>query len=240
MVKFFIPIESNPEVFDLYSTRIGASNVPTQYSWQDVFGLDPELLAMVPGADTTLAVLLLFPITADTENLRKEEQLKLANTAPPTDVYFMKQTIGNACGTIGLLHCVANLTDQLNIDPNSFISQFLEATKDLDSDKRGKFLESPPEGAPTIDAIHEAAATAEASATAAPDADANIDLHFATFVVKNGHLWELDGRKAQAIDHGPSERGMQLLTDVSRVIKENFVEKANSLNFSLLALTAAK
>ena len=26
----------------------------------------------------------------------------------PKDLYFMRQTIGNACGTIGLLHVLAN------------------------------------------------------------------------------------------------------------------------------------
>lgn len=28
-------------------------------------------------------------------------------------VYFMKQTIGNACGTVGLLHALGNNTDTL-------------------------------------------------------------------------------------------------------------------------------
>lgn len=29
------------------------------------------------------------------------------------DVYFMRQTIGNACGTIGLIHAVANNQEHL-------------------------------------------------------------------------------------------------------------------------------
>ena len=82
-------------------------------------------------------------------------------------------------------------------------------------------------------------AAAQQGATAAPEPDADVDLHFAAFVVKDGRLWELDGRKSQAINHGPSAPGMQLLEDVATVIKRNFVEKANSLNFSLLALTGA-
>ena len=31
-----------------------------------------------------------------------------------SSVYFTKQTIGNACGTIGLLHALGNNTDRLN------------------------------------------------------------------------------------------------------------------------------
>lgn len=67
----------------------------------------------------------------------------------------MKQTIGNACGTIGLLHCVANSKTVLNFKPGSFLEQFLNDTNDLSPDARGKHLEQPPEGAISIDAIHE-------------------------------------------------------------------------------------
>ena len=34
--------------------------------------------------------------------------------AAEQDVYFMKQTISNACGTIGLLHAVGNNLDELS------------------------------------------------------------------------------------------------------------------------------
>lgn len=29
--------------------------------------------------------------------------------------YFMKQTVGNACGTIGLLHAVGNITNEIKL-----------------------------------------------------------------------------------------------------------------------------
>ena len=185
MVKHFIPIESNPDVFDEYSAKLGAVNVPTEYQFNDVLGLDQvrknpqpfipwhtlqpthphthltiqvtqELLGMVP--QPAIAVLLLFPITADTERLRQEEQHAIDQagiTPSPSSVYFMKQTIGNACGTIGLLHCLANATDYLQLEPNSFLSQFLTATGGMSPAERGAYLEHPPENAPSIDSIHE-------------------------------------------------------------------------------------
>ena len=32
-----------------------------------------------------------------------------------SSVYFMKQTVGNACGTIGLLHAIGNLTSKIKL-----------------------------------------------------------------------------------------------------------------------------
>ena len=38
----------------------------------------------------------------------------------------------------------------------------------------------------------------------APSVDEDINLHFICFVEKDGHLYELDGRKPFPINHGPS------------------------------------
>ena len=35
------------------------------------------------------------------------------------DLYYMKQTIGNACGTVGLIHALCNNTDKLDLDGQS-------------------------------------------------------------------------------------------------------------------------
>ena len=75
---------------------------------------------MPPSAWTqpVLAVVLLFPITPETEAARKEEQAEheragAAAPPPPPDLFYMRQTIGNACGTIALLHCLGNSRDVL-------------------------------------------------------------------------------------------------------------------------------
>lgn len=34
---------------------------------------------------------------------------------PSKKVYFLKQTVGNACGTIGILHAIGNATSKINI-----------------------------------------------------------------------------------------------------------------------------
>lgn len=40
--------------------------------------------------------------------LEEEAEIKAQRQEVSSEVYFMKQTIGNACGTIGLIHAVAN------------------------------------------------------------------------------------------------------------------------------------
>lgn len=265
--KHWIPLEANPDVLDSFAQKLGVQNLPTEYKFCDIYGLDDDLLAFVP--QPVLAVLLLFPITPDTEALRAErkeeratpfgthlprtqqlspptltlhplrgisfaeqEALKTAGP-PPASLYYMKQTIGNACGTIGLLHSVANCRPPLVLSDGSFLQQFFASTEGLTPEERGAFLENPPADAPTMDAIHEEAARQGATEAPAPDAD--VDLHFVAFVLKGGHVWELDGRKAGPVDHGTSSEGT-LLKDVAAVVKKNFVERANSLNFSLIAL----
>ena len=44
------------------------------------------------------------------------------------DIYYMKQTISNACGTVAMIHSVANNLDVIDLQ-NGILKDFLEATK---------------------------------------------------------------------------------------------------------------
>ena len=72
-----------------------------------------------------------------------------------SSVYYMKQTIGNACGTIALLHSIGNNIDRLEVRKGSFLDGFLSATRTMSPVERGSYLETPPEEAISIDSIHE-------------------------------------------------------------------------------------
>ncbi|KAG8758823.1 ubiquitinyl hydrolase 1, partial [Ceratobasidium sp. 428] len=103
----WIPLESNPEVFNAWAGKLGLSTAVHGFS--DVYGLDPELLAMVPSPSK--AILLVFPITDATEQKRKEDDARLEKEKQPDvdpTLIYIKQTISNACGTIGLLHAIGN------------------------------------------------------------------------------------------------------------------------------------
>uniref|UniRef100_A0A061SEX6 Ubiquitin carboxyl-terminal hydrolase n=1 Tax=Tetraselmis sp. GSL018 TaxID=582737 RepID=A0A061SEX6_9CHLO len=111
--KRWLPLESNPEVMTTFLGQLGVDT--SKWAFCDIFGLDQELLAMVP--QPVLAVLMLFPITDETEKARQKEEDQISESGQrlSSDVWFTKQTVGNACGTIGLIHAVANNTDRINI-----------------------------------------------------------------------------------------------------------------------------
>uniref|UniRef100_A0A383W0T3 Ubiquitin carboxyl-terminal hydrolase n=1 Tax=Tetradesmus obliquus TaxID=3088 RepID=A0A383W0T3_TETOB len=232
MPKKWIPLESNPEVITEFASRIGLDT--KQWAFHDVFGLDEELLAMVP--QPVLAVMLLFPITKESEEAdKKADAERPADAAVPEQLYYMKQTIGNACGTIAMLHSIGNNRQRLQLEPGSFLTRFFEATQPMGAAERGAYLESPPGDAPDIEEAHQAAGAQ--GDTAPPPAEQDVDLHFIAFVEHGGQLWELDGRRKGPISHGPSQPD-SLLQDVARVAKD-FMARTNSLNFNLIALASA-
>lgn len=71
-------------------------------------------------------------------------------------------------------------------------------------------------------------AAAQQGDTAAPPADEEVDLHFVAFVCVAGALYELDGRKAGPINHGPCAPE-RLLEETARVVRANFIERSNSI-----------
>ena len=46
------------------------------------------------------------------ESYFKKQEAEKQSEAVSSSVYFMKQTVGNACGTIALIHAVANNLDK--------------------------------------------------------------------------------------------------------------------------------
>lgn len=82
----------------------------TSLVFQDVFSIDePELLAFVPRP--AYALLLIFPVSEAYEKFRRQEdgpKKDYEGAGEGEAVMWYKQTIGNACGLIGLLHGVSN------------------------------------------------------------------------------------------------------------------------------------
>lgn len=212
----WLALESNPEVLTKYIHALGAS---PQWSLVDVFGLDDDLLGFIP--QPAVALLLLFPVK-DIKDAAK------GGEGNPK-VFYMKQTIQNACGTIGILHSLANNREQVPILPDTPLAKFLSMTKDKSPEERGKILE-------TSDDLHKVHDSfAREGQTATPNLEDDVDLHFVSIVLADGHIYELDGRKTGPVKHGPSSPE-DFLKNAAAVCKEFMKKMPGVLSFSLAAL----
>ncbi|CAL1385262.1 unnamed protein product [Linum trigynum] len=219
--KRWLPLEANPDVMNQFLWGLGLPE--NEAECVDVYGLDEELLAMVP--QPVLAVIFLYPLTAQNEQERLQQEGVVKE--PNGNVYFMKQTVGNACGTIGLLHAVGNIKSKLHLSEGSFLDRFFKSTANMDPLERAKFLENDRE----METAHSVAATGGET-----EASDNVDTHFICFACVDGELYELDGRKAGPVLHGSSSPE-SLLQDAAKVIKGMIQKNPDSLNFNVIAVS---
>ena len=183
-------------------------------SFHDVYSFDdPDLLSFVPSP--TYALLVVIPITDASRRLRVTEdgpKREYSGSGNEEPVVWFKQTIKNACGLIGLLHCVCNGPAADMITPDSDLDKFLKEAFPLKPLERAKLLYE----SHALESAHQSAAVK--GDTDAPDAQVRLGLHFIAFVKgKDGHLWELDGGRK-----GPLDRG--LLGESDDVLSEKALE----------------
>jgi ubiquitin carboxyl-terminal hydrolase L3 len=241
--------------------KLGLSN---KLGFQDVFSIDdPDLLAFVPRP--AHALLLIFPVSDTYEKFRTaedEDKTDYSGSGPQEPVVWYKQTIGNACGLIGLLHGVSNGPARSHIrehdpvktrvyaadmclqnpiaEPNSDLEQLLKQAIPLKPGDRAELLYE----SQALEAAHQSAAVG--GDTSAPSADDKVDLHFVCFVkTEDNHLWELDGRRKGPLDRGMlakdedvlSEKALQL--GVRAFLKREEEAGGGDLRFSLIVLTTS-
>ena len=223
----WIPLEANPEVMDAFIHRLGVND---KWTCADVYSLDEEMLMMVPRP--VLAVFMVYPITdkSETELIGKyspnETDLKGGK------LYFMQQTIGNACGTVALVHAVANNCEQLGVDPNSTFGKFIDGSKTLPPIERCKLLGS---NKALSDAHGDLSVQGQSDV---PPPETCTNLHFVAFINHNGTLYEMDGRKEAPVQHRPTTSDT-VLEDTVAVVKQFIERDPKLITFSLIALCQA-
>ncbi|KAG6518858.1 hypothetical protein ZIOFF_022339 [Zingiber officinale] len=258
--KRWLPLEANPDVMNQFIWGLGVPEGEVEFN--DVYGLEEELLEMVP--KPVLAVLFLFPYSSDSDSEAEAERVadpKLIpvdeNKAQINKVYFLKQTVGNACGTIGVLHALGNATSQIKLVEESFLDRFFKTTANLNpfesasACQRASVLEKDKE----MEDAHSFAATAGDT-----EAASEVDEHYICFTCIDGELYELDGVKSKPVSHGPSspdnllqeggfggngvlacngdEQGSsKKKIDAAKVIKAMINMTPDSLNFNVMALS---
>jgi len=93
------PLESDPEIFSSYMKKIGMA---TDWNFSEIFGLDDELLMMVPQPCAA--------VIATIERVDRDDGKPGAGEDAPVASFYMKQTgkLDNACGIIACLHSILN------------------------------------------------------------------------------------------------------------------------------------
>lgn len=117
--------------------------------------------------------------------------------------------------------------------PSSPLDRFFHDCRSKPPLERSKFLET----APLFADIHASVATAGQSAV--PPTDDHVDQAYTCFISAPGEgntgrrVVELDGARAGPVDRGECT---DLLEDVARIVREDYMKSSESVKFSLMYL----
>lgn len=235
--KMFVVLENNPEVMNHLAKALGLDD---SLAFYDIYSLtDPDLLAFIPRP--VYALLVIIPLTPtwkearETEDKDKEFYQGKGEDEP---VIWFKQTIGNACGSIGLVHCLLNTEASDHIQPNSILDTIRKDALPKTIWERAQVLVDSDE----YEKAHEEAAKLGDTAAPAIRGEDRSGQHFVAFVkAKDGHLWELEGGRKGPLDRGALKEDEDVLSPAAlelglgRLMKIES-EKGGDLRFSAIAL----
>jgi ubiquitin carboxyl-terminal hydrolase L3 len=228
----WLPLESNPEMFDAFGKRVG---LPDDWGFFDVLGLDDELLEMIP--KPCAAFILLFPCIPEVMARRPAPPPEAGDPSLVNEMYFLSQhaAAGNACGTFAALHAIINSRHAFALERGP-LDRLLKSG--MSADERGRMLLTMTE----LREQSDAAAEDRSAQTACPSRDGpDLDHHFVALVCSaNGRLVELDGTLPRPVDHG-AVSFENFTSKAARVVKERFLpanpSEAGSIEFALCALS---
>ena len=146
----------------------------------------------------------------------------------------MKQTINNACGTIGIMHILGNCvySEGIPLQEDSYLERFLSNSLSMSPEERGAELENG-NNSDIIEIAHKLAASSGQSRV--PDANEKVSLHFVAIVPKDWGIYELDGRADKPIYHGSYENFEKEACE-RVILKEFFAVDPTDHNYTILAL----
>lgn len=231
-------LENNPEVMNHLSRSIGLDE---KLSFYDIYSLtDADLLAFIPRP--VYALLVIIPLTPTWSEARQAEDKdkgEYQGKGPEEPVIWFKQTIGNACGSIGLVHSLLNSGAAEYIKPGSVLDQIREQALPKPMWERAKVLED----SDGFEKAHvEAAQLGDTTAPARKAPGVHSGQHFVAFTkAKDGHLWELEGDRKGPLDRGALKDDEDVLSSAAvemglgRLMRIE-AEKGGDLRFSAIAL----
>jgi ubiquitin carboxyl-terminal hydrolase L3 len=227
--------ENNPEVMNQLATTLGLSS---ELQFYDVYSLDElELLSDIPRP--VLALLVVIPLTSAWDRSRKAEdanKVLYTGCGPEEPVIWFKQTIGHACGSIGVLHSVINGPAVDFIRPDTDLATIRSLAIPLDMTKRAEMLYN----SRPFELAHKS--VEQAGDSAADLTGEREGGHFVSFVKSGGKLWELEGSRMGPLERGDLSDDEDVLSPraldigIKRIIKLNAEGREKDLLFSCIAL----
>ncbi|XP_034824277.1 ubiquitin carboxyl-terminal hydrolase-like [Maniola hyperantus] len=220
-----LPMESNPETMNRYLQKLGVSN---KWRMVDVISLEEDALKWVPRP--VLAVILLFPLSESYQQHRAQQESELLKKGQqaPKDVFYLKQVLSTVCGTIALVHSIANNTNKIDLE-DGLLKNYINDAKGLDAAGKGALLEN------SVNILQAYKETVESADQAAGEENETVNNHFVTFIHKDGNLFELDGCKSSPINHGPTT-AERLLEDAAKICREFIAREPDNIGFNVVAL----
>jgi ubiquitin carboxyl-terminal hydrolase L3 len=189
-----------------------------------------------------LALLVIIPLTPawkkDRDAEDKDKPQIYQGKGSEEQVLWFKQTIGNACGSIGMIHCLLNGPASKYLEPGSFLAKLKNEAIDLDMDERAKLLYDSLE----LEDAHQSVADIGDSKMPSLNAEGHTGQHFVGFVKDGGNLWELEGSRKGPLKRGGLGDNEDVLSSkavelgIGRVIELERASGGGDLRFSCIAL----
>ncbi|KAK4128600.1 cysteine proteinase [Parathielavia appendiculata] len=241
--KHVTMLENNPEVMNALAKKLGLSG---DLAFYDVYSLDePDLLAHIPRP--AYALLVIVPMTPAWKQDREAEDAALGDPAGyyhggpagagEQPIIWFKQTIPDACGSYGLLHCAINGPAARFILPGTLLEQLRNDAIPLPKDERAQMLYDNT----AFEEAHQSVA-ALGDTPEPPVGKSEHKGHFIAYVKANGHLWELEGGRDGPLDRGELGEDEDVLSSTAlelgmkRIIKLDSDAGGNDPRFSCIAL----
>jgi ubiquitin carboxyl-terminal hydrolase L3 len=237
--QHWLRLVNDPSILNSYIDKLGFDT--SLYELTDVLSPESWAQAMIP--QPVAAVIMFYPLT----DVQLEHH-RMEHVSPASDdVWFIKEHIENACGTIALLHALLNLPVLLRtvvIRPDSWLHSFnRDCPVSLSPATKSERLE----GDSTIKMLHDMAARDESNQASLDNFNDEVDTHYVALVHDNnrghyvalvhvnGGLYELDGRKEGPIRHCDTTQET-LLKDACKVVENFMKHDPHEMRFSILAL----